>query len=116
MTADLESAREAFANGWELLDHLPLRSSRSEEEKATAARVRDSLLAVSERLARSNRLEIYDRLTEGRTRRVRVDDLVYRAAEIWPGLVPTREEVAREAERMQMDKDVREIQQGILVS
>jgi len=116
VTTDLDSARETFTRGWELLERLPLRSTRSEEEKATAARVRDSLLAVSERLARSNRREIYDRLTEGRTGRPRVDELVYRAAEIWPGLVPTREEVAREAERMQMDKDVREIQQGILVS
>jgi len=116
VTADLDEAREEFAHGWALLDGLPLRSKRSAEERAAAARVRESLLALSERLARSNRREIYDRLTEGRTRRIRVDDLVYRAAELWPGLVPTREEVARETERMQMDKDGREVQQGILVS
>ncbi|HEX9725840.1 MAG TPA: enoyl-CoA hydratase/isomerase family protein, partial [Vicinamibacteria bacterium] len=103
-------------SGWDCLDRLPLRSKRTEAERAEASRVRDSLLAETGRLARSNRREIYDRLTDGRTRPVRVDDLVYRAAELWPGLVPTREEVAREAERMQMDKDGREIQQGILVS
>jgi len=117
VTLDLdESAQDTFARGWETLDRLPLRSKRSEDEKATAARARESLLALSQRLARANRREIYDRVTESRTGRVRVDELVYRAAELWPGLVPTREEVAREAERMQMDKDGREIQQGILVS
>jgi thioesterase DpgC len=98
------------------MDRLPLRSNRSAEDKAAAARSRDSLFALSERLARSHRQDIYARLTEGGSRRVRVDDLVYRAAELWPGLVPTRAEVAREAERMQMDKDGREIQQGILLS
>lgn len=103
-------------SGWESLDRLPLRSKRTEAERAEASRIRDSLLAETARLARANRIEIYERLTEGRTRRVRVDDLVFRAAELWPGLVPTREEVARKAERMQMDKDGREIPQGILVS
>ena len=103
-------------SGWDRLDRLPLRSKRTEAERAEASRVRESLLAETGRLARSKRREIYDRLTDRRTQRIRVDDLLYRAAELWPGLVPTREEVAREAERMQMDKDGREIQQGILVS
>ena len=47
---------------------------------------------------------------------MRVDELLWRAAELWPGLVPTRDEVAAEAERMQADKDGREIQQGLFVS
>jgi thioesterase DpgC len=103
-------------SGWDLLDRMPLRSKRTGAERTEASRVRESLLDETGRVARSNRREIYDRLTEGRTRRIRVDELVYRAAELWPGLVPTREEVSREAERMQMDKDGREIQQGIFVS
>ena len=115
MTLDLEAAREC-AHGWARLDALPLRSRRSAEQRTAADGIRDSLFALSQALAREHRSEIYDRLTEGRKRRVRVDELVYRAAELCPGLVPTREEVAREAERMQMDKDGREIQQGILVS
>ncbi len=102
--------------GWESLDRLPLRSQRTEAERKEAARIRDALLEETSRLARSKKREIYDRLTESKVLRLRVDELVYQAAELFPGLVPTREEVAREAERMQMDKDGREIQQGILVS
>ncbi len=101
---------------WESLDRFPPRSKRTDAERKEAARIRDILLEETSRLARSKRREIYDRLTESKTQRVRVDELVYRAAELFPGLVPTREEVAREAERMQMDKDGREIQQGILLS
>jgi thioesterase DpgC len=116
VTLALDEAREELARGWSLLDALPLRSKRSGEEREAATLTRDSILALVERLARANRHEIYDRLTEGWTRRVRVDDLLFRAAGIWPGLVPTREELARESERMQMDKDGREMPQGILVS
>jgi thioesterase DpgC len=114
--SSLAPAREAFSLGWEILDRLPPRSKRSEPEKAEAVRVRDAMAALCSRLTRANRREIYDRLTAGMTRLVRVDDLVWRAAELWPGLVPTREEVAREADRMQADKDGREIQQGVFVS
>ncbi|HJS73662.1 MAG TPA: enoyl-CoA hydratase/isomerase family protein [Vicinamibacteria bacterium] len=103
-------------SGWDALNHLPLRSKRSEAEHEEAARIRAALLEETARFARSHRREIYDRITDAGTKQVRVDDLLYRAAELFPGLVPTREEVAREAERMQMDKDGREIQQGILVS
>jgi thioesterase DpgC len=112
----LPAARDAFAVGWEILDRFPPRSKRSGPEKEAAVRVRDAMAALCSRLTRANRREIYDRLTARMTKRVRVDDLLWRAAELWPGLVPAREEVAREAERMQADKDGREIQQGVFVS
>ena len=85
----------SFEPGWEALDRLPPRSRRTEAERKEATLIRDSILGETQRFARSNRREIYDRLTDGCARRVRVDDLVYRAADLWPGLVPTREEVAR---------------------
>jgi thioesterase DpgC len=102
--------------GWDSFDRLPLRSQRSEAERQEGVQIRDALLEETARYARSHRREIFDRITEKGTKRVRVDELVYRAAELFPGLVPTREEVSREAERMQADKDGREIQQGLLLS
>jgi thioesterase DpgC len=112
----LSASPVAFSLGWEILDRLPRRSKRSESEKAAAARVRQAMAALCSLLTRAHRGEIYDRLTAGMTKRVRVDDLLWCAAELWRGLVPTREEVALEADRMQADKDGREIQQGIFVS
>ena len=47
---------------------------------------------------------LYAELTEGLTRAVRADDLVYAAAELSPGLPPTREQVAQEREKLQKDK------------
>ena len=55
-----------------------------------------------------------DRLTGGATKFARVERLAYDAAEAVPGLVPTRAEVAAEAELRQADKDGCEIDQGIL--
>ena len=109
-------AREVFARGWREIASLPSRSARNDAEKARGGeRVRE-MAELCSSLCRTHRREIYDRLTDSRTRSVRVDELVWRAAELWPGLVPSRAEVAEEAERMQADKDGREIQQGIFIS
>lgn len=109
-------ARWAWGPGWEILDRFPPRSKRSDRERKAARFVRDAMGGLCHRLLRRDRREIYDRLTARMTKRVRIDTLLYEAAELWPGLVPTRQEVQAEAQRLQMDKDGREIQQGILVS
>ncbi|GMR24603.1 MAG: hypothetical protein BMS9Abin37_3172 [Acidobacteriota bacterium] len=114
--ADAAAARSIFEKGWQLLDHLPARSQRSAAEREKGRDVVDAMSDLCWRFCRTHRSELYDRLTEQRSRAVRVDELVWRAAELWPGLVPTRDDVAAEAERMQADKDGREIQQGLFVS
>jgi len=57
-------------------------------------------------------LTAYDFLTQGRTRFVRVDDLCRLAAEKYPGLLPSREELEREAPLLQRDKKGLEKRQG----
>ena len=116
LDADAASARTIFEKGWKLLDSLPARSQRSPAEKAEGRDIADAISDLCWRFCRTHRSELYDRLTEQRAKAVRVDELVWRAAELWPGLVPTRDEVAAEAERMQADKDGREIRQGLFVS
>jgi thioesterase DpgC len=59
---------------------------------------------------------VYDRLTSGLTRFVRVEDLVLRAAEAYPGLVPTRAALLEEAGRKLKDKQGLEIDQSLLVA
>jgi thioesterase DpgC len=59
---------------------------------------------------------LYDELTDARTRSVRLDALVYAAAERVPGLVPTRAEVDAERERPLADKRGVELAQGLLLA
>ncbi|MDJ1137454.1 enoyl-CoA hydratase/isomerase family protein [Streptomyces iconiensis] len=57
----------------------------------------------------------YDELTDGRTRPLRLDELVGLAAERFPGLVPSSAQLADEAQHMQRDKEGWEIAVGIFL-
>ncbi|MGA8051823.1 MAG: enoyl-CoA hydratase/isomerase family protein, partial [Burkholderiales bacterium] len=59
---------------------------------------------------------VYDTLTGNRARFVRLEALCEAAAAAFPGLVPTRAQLEREAGLMQRDKDGAEVDQGIFVS
>jgi thioesterase DpgC len=60
--------------------------------------------------------ELYDELTDGCTKPVRLDDLVYAAAERVPGLAPTRADMEAERERKLADKQGLELAQGLLLA
>jgi (3,5-dihydroxyphenyl)acetyl-CoA 1,2-dioxygenase len=59
---------------------------------------------------------VYETLTDGFERPRRVADLVYAAAERFPGLVPTRAEIDAEREHKQKDKAGLEIAQGDFIA
>jgi (3,5-dihydroxyphenyl)acetyl-CoA 1,2-dioxygenase len=59
---------------------------------------------------------LYDELTDGLTRQVRIDDLLYAAAERYPGLVPTQAEIDRERTHRLADKTGIERAQGMLLA
>jgi (3,5-dihydroxyphenyl)acetyl-CoA 1,2-dioxygenase len=59
---------------------------------------------------------LYDELTDTCTKPVRLDDLLYAAAERVPGLVPTRAEVGTERARKLADKQGVELNQGLLTA
>jgi thioesterase DpgC len=61
-------------------------------------------------------MELYDQLTDGRARFVRLDELCRRAAELRPHLLPSAAELAAESERAQRDKLGIEKQQGVFVA
>jgi thioesterase DpgC len=58
---------------------------------------------------------LYAQLTDDGKDGLRADDLVYKAAERVPGLTPGRDQVRRERERFQKDKEGYEIAQGQLL-
>jgi (3,5-dihydroxyphenyl)acetyl-CoA 1,2-dioxygenase len=69
-----------------------------------------------ERFLQEHVEEIYAALTDSFTRFVRVEDLVHSAAEAYPGLVPTRAQLAAEAALKLKDKQGLEIDQSLLVA
>jgi (3,5-dihydroxyphenyl)acetyl-CoA 1,2-dioxygenase len=69
-----------------------------------------------ERFLRDHAEELYAALTDDYATPLRADELVYRAAERFPGLTPTRAQVQAERAHDQGDKDGAEIAQGLLLA
>jgi thioesterase DpgC len=65
---------------------------------------------------RAHAEEIYAELTDALATPLRVEELLKRAAQRFPGLVPTREELAAERERPLAEKEGAEIAQGLLLA
>jgi (3,5-dihydroxyphenyl)acetyl-CoA 1,2-dioxygenase len=65
---------------------------------------------------RAHAEEIYAELTDALATPLRVEELLERAAQRFPGLVPTREELAAERERPLAEKEGAEIAQGLLLA
>ncbi len=59
---------------------------------------------------------IYDELTDGRTRSLRMAELVYAAAERHPDLLPSRAAIDAERELLQKDKQGLEVDQGVFLA
>ncbi|AUI64005.1 (3,5-dihydroxyphenyl)acetyl-CoA 1,2-dioxygenase DpgC [Amycolatopsis sp. BJA-103] len=80
-----------------------------------AHRVDDGVRAMRADFMEAHAEEIYAELTDGRTRYLRIDELVNAAALAFPGLVPTEAQMAAERSRPQAEKEGREIDQGIFL-
>jgi (3,5-dihydroxyphenyl)acetyl-CoA 1,2-dioxygenase len=96
-----------------LLGRLPAKSRRNEAERAAADALLSDAHASRESFLAAHVEPVYDRLTERGSTFRRLDDLVYAAAKLVPGLVPARAEVDAEAAHRQGDKDGAEIDQGL---
>ncbi len=120
MTQTFEAAAAEFSPRWlaaeVALARLPPKPARSPAEAAQAA----ALLAEARRqrdvFLAAHATALYRALTADLTRFLRIEQLVYAAAERVPGLVPTRAQVEAEAQHRQAEKDGLEIDQGLLLS
>ena len=63
-----------------------------------------------------NALAIYDKLTAGRSRFIRVDRLCEEAGDAFPGLLPSKGELQAEGRLAQRDKKGLEKAQGLFLS
>ena len=105
-----------WASSAALLARLPAKPARNAEQVEAAEQIKRGARDSRSRFLSAHVEAIYDRLTQNRSRFVRVEQLVYEAASLVPGLAPTRAQVAAESALLQRDKEGLEIDQGILVS
>lgn len=116
LAADAAAASRYFGAGQALLDRLPARAARSEREQAAASALHAALRAVRTRFMRTHVTGVYAELTRHEQRFVRIEELVYVAAERYPGLVPTRAQIQAERTLAQKDKEGYEIDQGLFLA
>jgi thioesterase DpgC len=116
LASDARAASRFFLAGQALINRLPERARRSPAEQAAAEALHRALRATRTAFLRRHAAELYATLTDGRTRFVRVEELVYLAASEVPGLVPTRAQIDVERTHAQKDKEGYEVDQGIFLS
>src|SRR5262249_49317165 len=119
-TTDFPADRKKFGSYWEksarLIGRLPRKARRKEIEQAAAHILQDRAREARVRFLRRHGDAVYDALTVDRSRFVRVEELVIRAAGVVPGLVPTAQEIAAEDGTLQRDKAGLELDRGLFLS
>ena len=119
-TGDFAGDCTRYSRFWEsnaaLLARLPAKPARSAEQAQTAEQIKQAARDARARFLSAHAEAFYDRLTQNCSRFIRVEQLVYDAASLLPGLVPTRAQVAAESAHLQRDKEGHEIDQGIFAS
>lgn len=109
--------RETTAAGEAELAGLPDRPDRGPDRQLVAERVHRSCRTARWRFLRAHAAAVYERLTDGLRERPRITALAARAAEEYPGLCPTDEQMAAERRcARQADKEGREIDQALLIA
>jgi thioesterase DpgC len=116
LARDTALAARYYALGGALLGRLPPKPARRAPEQAAAEHLLARLRDTRTRFLRAYAEAVYCSLTDNYQRFVRAEELVYAAAERFPGLTPTRAAVVAERTLLQKDKDGAEIDQGIFLS
>lgn len=116
LAADAPVAGALIRAGWDLCAALPPRSERGAEQRHAGEVAVRVITDLCRNFCRRHLRTMYRSLTDDLARFVRTEELAFDAADRWPGIVPTREELAVESQRMQKDKDGLELNQGIFFS
>jgi thioesterase DpgC len=116
LSEQLENLKNWYNIERELLGNFPLPIERNIEDKKKIRSFFDRLGEERARLVASYANEIYAAVTSNFSESVRVEDLVYRIAENFPGLAPTKLEVAEDDLLLLGDKHGHEISQGLILS
>lgn len=111
-----EAAVRFWREGAALLSRLPPKPERNPREEGAAEAIKRLLRGSRAHFMRANGALVYSNLTNNLRDYYRVEDLVYVAAERFPGLVPTHDEVTREHELKLKDQEGLEVDHGLFLS
>jgi (3,5-dihydroxyphenyl)acetyl-CoA 1,2-dioxygenase len=95
-----------------------LRGTVAEDRAELAGGGRDMLeqRLLREAFIRRHADEVYEALTNGYREEIRVEELVFAAADQFPGLLPSAQQIAAERELKQAEKLGHEVDQGIFLA
>jgi len=119
-TADFAGDCIRYSRFWQtstqMLARLPAKPQRNPQQSEAAGQILRVARETRSAFLRAHSAAVYDKLTRNRTKFVRVEQIIYDAAALVPGLTPTQAQVDAESARMQRDKDGVEVDQGIFVA
>ena len=111
LAEDARAAQDFLAAAARMLDRA------GASNRTVAASLRVLMRDAREALFRRHAPAMYEALTRNCSHPLRVSELVYAAAEHFPGLLPTRQQIAAERSLMrQIAKEGREIDQGLFIA
>jgi (3,5-dihydroxyphenyl)acetyl-CoA 1,2-dioxygenase len=105
-----------LGRGQALSRRLPARAAGTADERGAREAIGAIMNGAREHFLRSHTDALYDALTAGRTRSLRLGPLVGEAAALVPGLVPSPAEMEAERARALPDKEGAEFAHGLLIS
>jgi thioesterase DpgC len=101
--------------GQEFMAQLPVKKDRSVDESLLAQRILSRLRPLRSSFIDRHAHEVYSVLTDNFSRYCQISDLVFKAADRFPGVLPTRGQIESERECIQAHKEGFEIDQGIFL-
>ena len=113
---DAAAATKYWRAGSDLLSKLSGKPKRTREQQLAADLILSNCRSARERFLKNHADAVYRKLTKNLTKFVRLDELVYDAGKLVPGLTPTHKQVDAESAFMQSEKDGVEVDHGIFLS
>jgi thioesterase DpgC len=112
---ELDAARLAdeLAEGNRLIASFPAKPQRDKAQQARVKQLLDTCRKVRDMFINTHAEAVYDELTASRAENLRLAELAYAAADHFPGLVPTRDQMEHECRYRLADRDGSEVDQGI---
>lgn len=114
---DRASAVSFFNLSEELLSKFPTKSERNSSQLQECGSIHEICRGVRQNFMQLHSAWLYDKVIQQfSNEKAKLSDIAIAAADLVPGLVPTREQLSEEEQRSQADKEGRELDQGIFFS